>query len=241
MRCRSAQIVKQSKQRSTAACHAMHCGSAAAQASRPTQHALCDRQSPTAAVTAQRPSPLAPLGYRTLCVPCVISHPAWYPRVRYSGVPFLVVEFCLLPRRMSPQCNTIAGLCHSDVKHSPLRVAACCRLHAAPCMHAAPCLAARPHGWVLGRSYWRFLYTTLTSNGASADGTAESDREAELRVVTVPPSSDIIYVLRFMLYFMFHSCGTCFLQILHAACCAFKTRLLGRCASLSSILCTADA
>jgi hypothetical protein len=111
-------------------------------------------------------------------------------------------------------------------------------------------MAARPHGWVLGRSYWRFLYTTLTSNGASADGTAESDREAELRVVTVPPSSDVIYVLRFMLYFMFHvvfyvvfhvSVATCFLQILHAACCAFKTRLLGRCTSLSSILCTADA
>jgi hypothetical protein len=44
--------------------------------------------------------------------------------------------------------------------------------------------------WVLGRSYWRFLYTTLTCNGASADGTAESDREAELRVVCLPPSND---------------------------------------------------
>jgi hypothetical protein len=45
-------------------------------------------------------------------------------------------------------------------------------------------------GWMLGRSYWRFLYTTLTCNGASADGTAESDREAELRVVCLPPSND---------------------------------------------------
>ena len=67
-------------------------------------------------------------------------------------------------------------------------------------------------GWMLGRSYWRFLYTTLTCNGASADGTAESDREAELRVVCLPPSNDIIYVLRRMLYFMFHSCGIVFLS-----------------------------
>ncbi len=56
--------------------------------------------------------------------------------------------------------------------------------------------------WVLGRSYWRFLYTTLTCNGASADGTAESDREAELRVVChLAMTNDIIYVLRRIVVF----------------------------------------
>ena len=67
-------------------------------------------------------------------------------------------------------------------------------------------------GWMLGRSYWRFLYTTLTCNGASADGTAESDREAELRVVCLPPSNDIIYVLRRIVVFHVSSLRHVFLS-----------------------------